>query len=72
MDKVKHETAAGQQLVTIDHRLGYQWNGPEPLKIGDRVWLPKTPFMYDDWIGEVTALGSSYDGAHRAILRRAD
>jgi hypothetical protein len=61
----------GRQVVTINNRLAYVWRGNEPLKVGDKVWLPGNwTTMNHEFTGEVTSLGSAYDGALMPVLRR--
>jgi len=62
----------GSQYVTIDNLLAYQWTEKEPLKVGDKVRLPGNYTTgFDTWIGEVTSLGSTWDGHHRDVIGRA-
>lgn len=58
----------GYQLVTIDNKLAYAWTGTEPLKIGDKVEVRSVIFP-DGWIGEVTSLGSYWDGHHKEVVK---
>jgi hypothetical protein len=65
---------AGQQIVQVG-RYAYQWDGGEPLAIGDRVLLPANwlsaikdgPGPFE---GVVTQLGTSYMGPLSRIVRR--
>jgi len=61
----------GIQYVTIDDNLAYQWTGEGLLKIGDKVRLPGNwTTGFEDWIGEVTSFGSTWQGRHVSILGR--
>jgi hypothetical protein len=65
----------GRQIVQVGQH-AYAWDGPEPLAVGDQVWLPENyvsrmkhgPGRYR---GEVTALGTDYTGHLSLILDRA-
>jgi hypothetical protein len=67
--------ALGRQIVQVG-RHAYTWDGPDPLAVGDQVWLPENyvsrmkqgPGRYR---GEVTALGTDYTGHLNLILDRA-
>jgi hypothetical protein len=61
----------GRQLVTIDGRYGYAWSGTKPLEVGETVRLPPNWFRRETFTGQVTSLGSDYDGAISEIVRRA-
>lgn len=63
----------GNQLVEIDHKLAYRWGGDVPLEVGEKVVLPGNWVRGNEpWTGEVTALGTTYDGPVVSVLRRAD
>lgn len=68
--KLRHEDHLGRQLVTVDEKLGYAWAGSEPLAVGDKVRLPGNWVRPDGWVGEVTALGSTWEGDFVSILGR--
>ena len=59
----------GRTLVIINDRYSYAWEGEGPILVGDRVMLPGEDGA---WYGEVTDLGSAYQGHMRAITRKAD
>lgn len=71
MTAIKHCDCYGHQIVTAGG-FAYVWEGAEPLKVGDKVWLPGPWFSPSDWIGEVESLGTTYTGPLRSVLRRAD
>ena len=55
------------QLVMVG-KYTYRWRG-EPLEVGDLVELPEGLFP-GTWRGAVTALGSSYVGPIKDIIRK--
>ncbi|MEA5365565.1 hypothetical protein VA596_38985 [Amycolatopsis sp., V23-08] len=64
----------GDQVVEVG-RYAYRWAGSPPLKIGDRVLLPKSwlsDLRGDTGLqeGVVTALESAYQGELKAIVRK--
>lgn len=65
----------GDQLVEVG-RYAYRWAGQPKLEVGERVLLPQNwvSKMTDGpgpTLGTVTRLGSTYQGEHARIVRRA-
>lgn len=63
------------QLVTVG-RYGYRWTGSPTLEVGDEVMLPENYVSLmqhgpGPWPGQVTALGSTFDGDHSTIVKKA-
>jgi hypothetical protein len=55
--------AEGRQLVVVDGRYAYAWGGGSELKVGDQLQLPGAWWNgHAPWIGQVTQLGTDYDG----------
>jgi hypothetical protein len=71
MENERRFEIRGKQAVTVDDRYAYLWGGDTPLAVGDRVVLGGSAFS-SDWVGTVTALGSTYDGHHSYILDRLE
>lgn len=61
---------SGKQIVEVDHRYAYTWDGAEPLAVGDQVVLPSNWLIKHESDGRVTGLGTTYDGALSAIARK--
>lgn len=55
-------TAGGKQIVSIGD-IAYTWGGRDRLKVGDTVRLPGNwTTGFEVWHGQVTAMGTYYDG----------
>jgi hypothetical protein len=61
-------TEHGLQVVQIG-RYAYVWDGPEPLKLGDRCVLPGNWLFAKQSEGLVTGFGTDYDGELSHIVR---
>ena len=75
LDQAKRRhTVDGHQAVEVDG-YGYLWTGADPLRVGERVWLPenyvsKLKHGSGPFVGVVTALGTTYEGSLSRVLRR--
>jgi hypothetical protein len=78
VEAIKHiatfrdEDHAGRQLVTVNSRYSYAWDGAKPLVVGDKVKLPSTGYTSGGWVGSVTGLGTNYDGHCELIVSKWD
>ncbi len=66
--KFRTHDERGSQIVQVAGYT-YVWRGDEPLKVGDLVELPPG-WGVDPWQAPVSALGSSYRGYMKAVIRR--
>lgn len=75
-DASRYYEIHGDQVVEVNGRYAYRWNGSTPLQIGERVvlpanWLSGTIRDSGPFEGTVTGLGTTYQGQLSRIIRRA-
>lgn len=58
------------QIVEINNKFGYAWDGQPFLKIGDSVVLP-SKYDLGEWVGTVTELGSRWPHEFTKVVRIA-
>lgn len=57
------------QVVEVDNRYAYKWDGSHELQVGDMVWLPDAGFN-GPRSGTVTSLRSDYSGRMSYVMFR--
>lgn len=63
------KTPAGEQVVVIDSRYAFAWDGEVELELGERVVLPG--FQPDShWRGTVTDFGTDFPGILKKVIER--
>lgn len=70
MAEARYYEFEGDQVVEVDG-YAYRWDGPTPLEVGELVMMP-FGWSSSPREGEVTALGTTYDGELSAIIRRME
>lgn len=61
------------RIIGAGRSYGYEWHGPDPLRIGDWVSLPSNELSPDGCRGRVTAYGrQGYDGPLKAVVAKTD
>lgn len=57
----------GRQIIVVDDRYAYVWDGDGNIRVGNRVHCPGNNA---GWWGTVTQLGSDYPGYMRVVLTK--
>lgn len=71
----RDHTISGTQLVQVDHRYTYRWEGQGRLAVGDEVmvpasWVDHLNGNYAPKLAIVTSLGSTYYGDMSTIVSK--